>query len=90
MATTLFVRHQVSDYANWREVYNEVAPLQKHAGVLSEDVYRNEEEPNDITVTHDFATLADAKAFVQSPELHEAMGRAGVLGAPTVWFANRS
>ena len=87
--TTLFVRHQVSDYAAWREAYKGVAPLQKQAGVIADTVYQGE-EPTDVTVTHDFATLAQAKAFAESAELREAMGKAGVVGAPTVWFANKA
>ena len=88
--TTLFVRHQVSDYAKWREVYETVSTLQKHGGVIAESVYRNEDDPNDITVTHEFATLDQARAFIGNDVLKEAMDRAGVLGAPTVWFTQKS
>ena len=87
---TLFVRHQVSDYAKWREVYQTLSATQKQGGVVAESVYRNEDDPNDITVTHEFATLDQARAFVGSDVVKEAMGRAGVVGAPTVWFTQKS
>jgi hypothetical protein len=87
---TMFVRHTVSDYKAWRQVYDAFAPAQAAAGVTAAAVYQSAADPKDITVTHDFASLAEAQAFAESPELHEAMQKAGVVGAPTVWFANQA
>jgi len=52
-------------------------------------VYQAADNPNDITVTHDFATVEAAHAFVNSEELKSAMQNAGVVGAPTIWFTNK-
>jgi hypothetical protein len=49
-------------------------------------VYQSIDDPNDVTVWHDFEDAGSAKAFAQSEELREAMGRAGVAGEPTIWF----
>jgi len=87
---TLFVRHQVADYADWRGVYDGFAPRQKALGVQANAVYQAVDNPNDITVTHEFATLEAARAFAGSSELRAAMHDAGVQGAPTVWFTERS
>jgi hypothetical protein len=46
------------------------------------------DNPNDVTVTHDFDSLDKAKAFVESADLKEAMAAAGVKGQPTIWFTN--
>ena len=72
--TTLFVRHTVSDYKTWRKAYDDFAPVQKAKGVTAEAVYRAVENPNDITVTHEFATIEAAQAFAESAELKNAMG----------------
>ena len=88
--TTLFVRHQVADYAKWRAVYDAFAQTQKDLGVKDQAVYQAVEDPNDITVRHEFATLEAAQAFGGSSELRSAMHDAGVQGAPTVWFTSRS
>jgi hypothetical protein len=53
-------------------------------------VYQAIDNPNDLTVRHEFATLEDAQAWAGSPELRSAMHDAGVEGAPTVWFTTRS
>jgi hypothetical protein len=87
---TMFVRHHVADYDAWRRVYDDFAPEQKRLGVVGEAVYQAVDDPNDITVTHDFGTPEAARAFAASTELHEAMGAAGVQGAPTIWFTNRA
>jgi len=52
--------------------------------------YQAADNANDITVTHDFATLESARAFAGSPELKAAMHDAGVTSAPTNWFATRA
>jgi quinol monooxygenase YgiN len=87
--TTMFVRHTVSNYKTWRKIYDDFAPVQKAKGVTAQAVYQATDNPNDITVTHDFATVEAAQAFVKSEELKKAMQNAGVVGAPTIWFTNK-
>jgi hypothetical protein len=53
-------------------------------------VYRNTAKPNEITVTHDFASVAKARSFAKSRRLREVMKGAGVRGAPTIWFVKRA
>jgi hypothetical protein len=86
--TILFIRHTVANCSAWRKVYDGFAPVQKAKGVTAQAVYQGAENPNDITVTHDFATVEAAHAFVDSEELKSAMQNAGVAGAPTIWFTN--
>ena len=87
---TMFVRHTVSNYNAWRKVYDDFALVQKAKGVLAEAVYQAADNPNDITVTHDFATVEAAQAFAKSDELKKAMQSAGVVGAPMIWFTNKA
>ena len=88
--TTLFVRHVVSNYDAWRKAYDSVGPMQKKAGVIAEAVYRGTDNPNDVTVTHEFASAEAAAAFAGSEDLKKAMQSAGVIGAPTIWFASKA
>ena len=87
---TMFVRHTVADYAAWRRTFDAFAPNQEAMGVTGKAVYQADDDPNDITVTHDFATVEEARAFAASPELKAAMHDAGVTSAPTIWFTNRT
>jgi hypothetical protein len=52
-------------------------------------VYQAAENPNDITVTHEFASVEAAQAFLNSDELKKARQCGGVVGAPTIWFTNK-
>lgn len=87
---TMFVRHQVADYAKWRQVYDDFGPTQQRLGVKAQTVYRASDNPNDVTVTHDFAALEAAQQFAASDDLRNAMSNAGIVGEPTIWFASKA
>jgi len=88
--TTMFIRHTVADYKAWRKAYDDFAPVQKAKGVTAQAVYQAADNPNDITVTHDFATIEAARTFINSAELKSTMQSAGVVGAPTIWFTDKA
>lgn len=88
--TTLFVRHTVADYAAWRRIFDDFAPTQAALGVIGKAVYQAIDDPNDITVTHDFASVEAAQAFAGNADLKAAMQRGGVTSPPTIWFATRA
>jgi len=64
--------------------------LQKQLGVTAQAVYRSAEDPNDVTVTHEFASLEAAQQLMANPELQADMKLAGVAGPPTVWYTNKA
>lgn len=86
----LFVRHEVTDYAVWRKAFDAFAPTQKKLGVIYSAVYRAADNPNDVTVIHDFHSVDKAKGFAASPELKAAMEKAGVKSAPQIWITTKS
>ena len=86
----LFVRHEVNDYAVWRAVYNNFSKTRRNLGVTAQEVYRSSENPNDVTVIHDFKNIDQAKAFVSSPDLKAAMDKAGIKGTPQIWITTKA
>ncbi len=52
-------------------------------------MFQSVDDPNDVSATHDFATIEEARAFVDSPRLKEVMEAAGVAGPPEIWFTTR-
>lgn len=86
---TLFVRHNVSDFDQWKMAYDNFDDERKSLGVKSEGVYQTDGNPNDVTVYHNFDTMQAAKAFASSHRLLEVMKNAGVVGAPSIWFTSR-
>jgi quinol monooxygenase YgiN len=87
---TLFVRHSVEDYGAWKKVYDEVAPMQRRDGVIAQAVYQAPGDPNDVIVTHEFATTEAAQQFLQDPDFPQAMRRAGVSGEPIIWLGEKA
>jgi quinol monooxygenase YgiN len=82
----LVVLHRVKDYAAWRKVYDDVAPMQKAGGVTAESVFRAKDDPNSVLVLHHFASMPEAAAFMNKNDIREAMERAGVEGEPRLEF----
>src|SRR5205823_6143435 len=65
----MYVRHEVADYAAWRKVYDGLDATRRKLGVTGQAVYQSIDNPNDITVTHDFKSADKARAFGSSPDL---------------------
>ena len=85
----MYIHHEVNDYAAWLKVYNDFDPTKRKLGVTGQAAYRSIDNPNDVTVTHDFRSVEKARAFAASAELKAAMEKAGVKGAPQVWLTTK-
>jgi len=86
----MFAVHSVADYGPWRQAYDSFDAERRTLGVKGDAVYRTVDDPNEITVWHDFATREAAETFASSPRLKEVMAKAGVVGAPKIWFADEA
>jgi hypothetical protein len=86
----LFVRINVADYETWRNVYDVFYGERVATGVLGAAAFQLVDDPNDVTVWHDFETAEVARAFVSSDALRTVMQRAGVQGEPQIWFTTQS
>ena len=82
---TMFIRHKVEDYARWKRGYDEADWLRKQHGITYASVHREESDPNDIIVVHQFKDMGGAKDFANAiPPLMEEIG---VIGSPEIWFS---
>jgi hypothetical protein len=88
--TRMFIRHQVKDYVAWRKAYDAFDPERTARGVIGHQVFRSIDDPDNITVWHDFPTPQAAKAFASSDRLKVVMHQAGVEGSPEVWFVGET
>jgi hypothetical protein len=86
----VIVQHHVADYDRWFAVFTEHGEVRRKHGATGHTVTRSVADPNAIVIVNDFATLAGAQAFATDPSLPEAMGRAGVDGAPQVWITEEA
>jgi hypothetical protein len=86
----LFVRIKVGDYETWRKVYDQFYGKRGDMGVVGAAAFQSVDDPNDVTVWHDFESAEVARAFVTSDALRNVMRHAGVQGEPQIWFVTES
>ena len=73
----------------WKKGYDAFGEARRRLGVRDAAVFQGAPDKSEVTVWHDFDSLAAAQSFAKSPELAAAMQNAGVQGQPEVWFADR-
>jgi heme-degrading monooxygenase HmoA len=83
--TYILVQQHVEDYDKWKAVFEEHEDRQA-AGSKGGIVFRNADDPTQVTVLLGWDNLENARAFTGSDELRAAMQRAGVVGPPNVYF----
>ncbi len=86
---TMFLRHAVEDYDTWKELFDSLAGAREANGTMSDTVYRHKDDPNMITVMHDFESAEAAQAFIDLPARSEAMSQMGVIGEPEYWITEQ-
>jgi hypothetical protein len=82
----LLVRHKVEDFAKWKIVFDEMEASRKEHGSQGALVLRNADNLQEIVILTEFKELTGSQQYAQSPELREAMQRAGVRERPDVYF----
>jgi hypothetical protein len=86
---TIFIRHRVKDYHEWRKGYDSHQPTVKEAGGKNATVLQSTTDPHDVTVTIEFPDAEAAQALFSDAATHEKMKSAGVEGTPQVWITEK-
>lgn len=79
MPYALFIGHKIKDFAEWKAGFDEGADVRKAGGMKSYQIFHLENDPNNLMLLCEFDNLDDARKFVQSKELQEAMQHGGVI-----------
>jgi hypothetical protein len=82
----MIVRHKVKDYGKWRPVFDADAGNLRAAGLTNPRVLRSADDKSEIVIVLDAKDTKMAKDFAASPDLKEAMMKAGVIDVPTIYF----
>lgn len=85
----MFIRTAVADYAAWRSFFDGKRGFRAGCGALAEQVFQDADDADSLTVIVEFESVAAARAFAAMPELRQNMAEAGVVGPPSIWFAER-
>ncbi|HEX2750323.1 MAG TPA: antibiotic biosynthesis monooxygenase [Verrucomicrobiales bacterium] len=74
----VLIIHEVEDYPAWKKVFDGAAAIRRVAGERSYQVLKDEKDANRIVHFSVWTSLADAKAFFESPRLVQIRKEAGV------------
>jgi heme-degrading monooxygenase HmoA len=83
----VYVKHSVENFDHWKAGFDANKPARQAGGGNDEEyVMRNADNPNEVVVILGWDDLGKARQFTQSPDLKEAMQKAGVTGPPEIIF----
>lgn len=82
----LFVRHKVQNFDQWKPIYDSHEPTRRKAGLTEKHLFRDKDDPTQVTLLFETKDDTKAQAFVTSADLRETMTRAGVVGKPEIRF----
>ena len=63
---SMLVQHQVKDFAAWKKVYDDVYELRAANGELSDQIYRDDSDPNKLTIVFKWDSLANPQKSASS------------------------
>lgn len=74
----VLIIHEVADHPAWKKVFDSASGIRKEAGERSYQVLKYETDANRIVHFSAWTSIADAKAFFESPRLVKIRNEAGV------------
>jgi quinol monooxygenase YgiN len=82
---SVFIRHRVSDYAVWRQVFDAYAPQRRAGGEQAYRISHQLGEPNSLCLFFEWDSVENAKRFLASEDLASTMQRAGICDQPEIY-----
>jgi uncharacterized protein YciI len=86
----VFEHATVNDFDQWYKVFVDFGPTLKAKGAVRSTLYRGIDNPNEVTVIHEFETRDAAQALVDSSEIHQARHRANLTTGPDIWLTEKA
>ena len=83
---TIFVRHAVADYDAWKRAFDEEESARSKHGMDGHTLHRDPQDPNVVVIALRTDDLSRAQQYATSDDVRQVMMKAGVQGAPEIWF----
>lgn len=74
----VLIIHEVISCVAWKQVFDEAADIRKQAGEISYQLFRYDDNANNIVHLSAWSSLDSARQFFESAALEEIRNRAGV------------
>jgi len=85
----VLIRHKVTDYDSWRPVFDDHGRAREAAGSTGGQVFQNAEDLTEVVVLLEWDSVEDARRFIHSKDLREAMTRSGVTDTPDMFVLEK-
>lgn len=82
----VLIIHEVEDYEAWKQIFDQAAAIRKEAGEKSYQVLKYDNNANKIVHFSQWISIANAKAFFESPKLVEIRRKAGVKAPEFIYL----
>ena len=84
--TTLSIHLKIAEYSQWRAAFDAMDAVRRQFGQTGCSVFRSASDPLELTVHTQWPSLEQARAYAISPDLKNALQKAGVVSQPEVAF----
>ena len=84
----VFVNHKVANYKPWKSTFDAFIETRRAGGEKAFQILHPENEPNNLLLMFKWDNLENARNFMNSEELKNAMKQAGVVEEPQIQFLN--
>jgi quinol monooxygenase YgiN len=78
----IIVQHTVRDFDAWKPSFDEHESVRAEYGCKGHTIYRDADNPNDVTILMSWESRERAEEFMKDPSLQEAMQKGGVTSEP--------
>jgi hypothetical protein len=75
----MLCRNRVSDFSQWKSVFDSHAQAHREAGLNLKDIWREVKKPNNVFFIFEVTDGAKAQAFINHPAAAEAAKTSGVI-----------
>ncbi len=82
----VLIIHEVENYPAWKKIFDGAGAIRKEAGERSFQVLKYCDDPNKIVHFSAWTSIADAKAFFESPRLVKIREEAGVKAPDFIYL----
>jgi hypothetical protein len=82
----IFIRHRVADFDKWLDAFEAHMVQRRAFGAQKSVVWQDVADENNVFILVKVRDLGQAREFIASEDLKQAMQAAGVVDEPTVSF----
>lgn len=87
-AARVRLTHKVKDWDAWKKGFDDHKQARVDAGLIDRSVGYSDGDNHMVSLVFAITDMQKANAFMKSKDLKDKMEKAGVVGAPTIFFYN--